>query len=103
MKKKYGNVSPNMETAVDSDKTLTEDGHSVSYRDLSEIIRIRVEELVRLIMMELPRTDYCQVHPRRAWSSPAVRPILPGIAELAQEVARVPVRVGAAGQPLRRL
>ena len=93
MKKKYGNVSPNQEMAVDADRTLTEDGHSVSYRDLSEIIRIRVEELVRLIMMELPRTDYSKFIPAGLVLTGGSAN-LAGIAELAQEIARVPVRVG---------
>jgi cell division protein FtsA len=93
MKKKYGNVNPNMESAADSDKTLTEDGHSVSHKDLSEIIRIRVEELVRLIMMELPRTDYSRFIPAGLVLTGGSAN-LPGIAELAQEIARVPVRVG---------
>jgi len=94
MKKKYGNVGLNADnTAADTDKTLTEDGHAVSYRDLSEIIRIRVEELVRLIMMELPRTDYSKFIPAGLVLTGGSAN-LPGIAELAQEIARVPVRVG---------
>ena len=74
-------------------KTLTEDGHTVSYRDLSEIIRIRVEELMRLIMLELPRTDYSKFIPAGLVLTGGCAN-LPGIAELAQEIARVPVRVG---------
>ncbi len=93
MKKKYGNVGLNADTAIDTDRTLTEDGHAVSYRDLSEIIRIRVEELVRLIMMELPRTDYSKFIPAGLVLTGGSSN-LPGIAELAQEIARVPVRVG---------
>jgi cell division protein FtsA len=93
MKKQYGNVSPQADTAVDTDRTVTEDGHSVSYRDLSEIIRIRVEELVRLIMMELPRTDYAKYIPAGLVLTGGSSN-LPGIAELAQEISRVPVRVG---------
>jgi cell division protein FtsA len=94
MKKKYGNVMPGSSVSpVDEDKTLTEDGHSVSYRDLSEIIRIRVEELVRLIMMELPRTDYAKFVPSGLVLTGGTAN-LPGIAELAQEIARMPVRVG---------
>ncbi len=93
MKKKYGNVSVNMDVAAETDRTLTEDGHAVSYRDLNEIIRIRVEELVRLIMMELPRTDYAKFIPAGLVLTGGSAN-LPGIAELAQEIARVPVRVG---------
>ncbi len=93
MKKQYGNVSLQADTAIDTDRTITEDGHSVSYRDLSEIIRIRVEELVRLIMMELPRTDYAKYIPAGLVLTGGSSN-LPGIAELAQEIGRIPVRVG---------
>jgi len=93
MKKQYGNVSLQADNAVDTDKTVTEDGHSVSYRDLSEIIRIRVEELVRLIMMELPRNDYAKYIPAGLVLTGGSAN-LPGIAELAQEISRIPVRVG---------
>jgi cell division protein FtsA len=78
---------------AETDKTLTEDGHAVSYKDLSEIIRIRVEELVRLIMMELPRTDYSKFIPAGLVLTGGSSN-LPGIAEVAQEIAHVPVRVG---------
>jgi len=93
MKKQYGNVSLQADNAVDADKTVTEDGHSVSYRDLSEIIRIRVEELVRLIMMELPRNDYAKYIPAGLVLTGGTAN-LPGIAELAQEISHIPVRVG---------
>jgi cell division protein FtsA len=93
MKKQYGNVTPTQEIKIDDDRTLTEDGHSVSYRDLSEIIRIRVEELVRLILMELPRTDYAKLIPAGLVLTGGSAN-LPGIAELGQEITRLPVRVG---------
>jgi cell division protein FtsA len=93
MKKQYGNVTPSQDVKIDDDRTLTEDGHSVSYRDLSEIIRIRVEELVRLIFMELPRTDYTKFIPAGLVLTGGTAN-LPGIAELSQEISHMPVRVG---------
>ncbi len=93
MKKKYGNVTPGEVNPVDDERTLTEDGHAVSYRDLSEIIRVRVEELVRLIVMELPRTDVAKFIPAGLVLTGGSAN-LPGIAELAQEITRIPVRVG---------
>ncbi len=93
MKKKYGSVMNIPEGDGDEDKTLTQDGHSVSYRDLSEIIRVRVEELLRLIILELPRTDY----PRLIPSGMVITgggANLPGIAELGSEVTHLPVRIG---------
>jgi len=42
---------------------LTLGAHTVSSHDLSEIIRARVEELIRLIVMELPEKDYSNFIP----------------------------------------
>jgi cell division protein FtsA len=93
MKKKYGNVMPGENDEKDNDQTLTEDGHSVSYRDLSEIVRVRVEELLRLIVLELPRSDYSQLVPGGLVLTGGSSN-LPGIAELAAAVTHLPVRIG---------
>jgi len=93
MKKKYGNVMPIHEDRDEADMTLTEDGHSVSYRDLSEIIRIRVEELLRLIVLELPHTSYAKLIPSGLVLTGGSANLL-GIAELGEEITRLPVRVG---------
>ena len=93
MKKKYGNVLPGEADDRDDDQTLTEDGHSVSYRDLSEIVRVRVEELLRLIVLELPRSDYAKLVPGGLVLTGGSSN-LPGIAELAAAVTRLPVRIG---------
>jgi cell division protein FtsA len=92
MKKKYGNVMPAEDEAND-DQTLTEDGHSVSYRDLSEIVKVRVEELLRLVVLELPRSDYSKLVPAGLVLTGGSSN-LPGIAELAASVTRLPVRIG---------
>jgi len=94
MKKKYGNVMPGSTSPIDEDKNLTEDGHSVSYKDLSEVLRIRTEELLRLIMMELPRSDFQKIAPSGIVLTGGSANLV-GIAELGQELTRMPVRVGA--------
>ncbi|MFH0913741.1 MAG: cell division protein FtsA [Chloroflexota bacterium] len=95
MKKKYGDVTPIAhDDREETERTLTADGHNVSYRDLSEIIRIRAEELLRLIVMELPNTDYTKLIPSGIVLSGGVAN-LPGIAELGEEVTRLPVRIGS--------
>jgi cell division protein FtsA len=92
MKKKYGNVMPGDDKSVD-DTTITTDGHSASYRDLSDIIRMRVEELLRLIVLELPQSDYARLVPAGLVLTGGGAN-LPGIAELGHEVTRLPVRIG---------
>jgi len=93
MKKKYGNVMPVEDKNADDDRTIAEDGHSISYRDLSEIIRIRMEELLRLTMLELPRNEYAKLVPAGLVLTGGSSK-LPGLAELAQEILPLPVRIG---------
>lgn len=94
MKKKYGNVTPvSREYKNEPDTMLTEDGHSISYRDLSEIIRVRVDELLRLLILELPRTEIPKLIPAGIVLTGGSAN-LPGIAELAQDITHLPVRVG---------
>lgn len=94
MKKKYGNVMPmEEEDKGETDRDLAANGHSVSYRALSEIVRIRVEELLRLIVMELPQSDRARLIPAGLVLTGGSAK-LPGIAELGHEVSRLPVRIG---------
>ncbi|MBI4186643.1 MAG: cell division protein FtsA [Chloroflexi bacterium] len=93
MKRKYGSVVPGMEEDTDSERTLSHDGHSVSYRELSQIIGVRIEELIRLILLELPNADYSRMIPAGLVLTGGGAN-LPGIAELAEQVTKLPVRVG---------
>jgi cell division protein FtsA len=92
MKKKYGTLLVTEETE-DVDKTIGENGHSISYRDLCEIIRARVEELVRLVVLELPRTDYNKIIPSGIVLTGGCAN-LPGLVEMTQDITRLPARVG---------
>ncbi len=92
LKKKYGDATLSDED--DSDRTLPEDGHSISYRELNEIIKIRIEELLRLILLELPNTDYSKLIPAGIVITGGCAN-LPGIAQMGEAVTRLPVRIGA--------
>jgi len=98
LKIKYGNVTPVDKEQEDEDFTVTEDGHSASYRDLSDIIRMRVEELLRLIVLELPQEDWAKTIPTGLVLTGGGAN-LPGIAELGCEVTGLPVRVGVPSSP----
>lgn len=93
MKKRYGNITP--KDAEDSAKEIavSGDGHSISYNDLSEIIKVRIEEMLRLIVMELPQGDYRKLIPSGLVLTGGGSN-LPGIAEVAQKVTGLPARVG---------
>jgi cell division protein FtsA len=91
IKIKYGNVLP-IDEDTDS-KAMSFGGHSVPRRELGEIIRSRVEELVRLIMLELPGGETSKMAPSGMVLTGGSAN-LPGISELAAQITRLPVRVG---------
>jgi cell division protein FtsA len=91
MKKKYGSLAPLGEK--DGEKSIGENGHNVAYADLCDIMRARMEEMMRLIVLDLPRTDYSALIPAGIVLTGGCANI-PGIAEMAQNVTRLPVRIG---------
>ncbi len=91
MKKKYGSLKPLKEK--EGDKAINENGHNVSYGDLCDIIRARIEELIRLVVMELPRSDYASLIPSGIVITGGCSN-LPGIVEVAKNITRLPVRIG---------
>ncbi|MFC1928986.1 cell division protein FtsA [Chloroflexota bacterium] len=93
MKKRYGSVMPVYEGKVDSDNLIAGDGHGASYQDLCDIIRARVEEITRLILLELPRADYETLVPAGLVFTGGSSN-LSGIDVLGREILRLPVRVG---------
>ena len=93
MKKRYGDVTPREIDITAKEISISGDGHSISYNDLSEIIKVRIEEMLRLIMLELPQDDYRKLIPAGLVITGGGAN-LPGIAELGQKITRMPVRLG---------
>lgn len=93
MKKRYGSVMPVYEGKMDTPASISADGHGVSYQDLCDIIRARVEEVLRLILLELPQTDYKALVPGGLVLTGGSSN-LSGIEALGRDVLRLPVRVG---------
>jgi cell division protein FtsA len=93
MKKKYGNVTPTDAENTSSDMAITHDGHSISYHDLSEIIRVRIEELLHLVMLEMPQSDYRKLIPSGLVITGGGANLV-GMAELGEKITRMPVRIG---------
>lgn len=93
MKKKYGNVTPADKDSNKADTKLTQNGQTISYGDLSDIINMRIEELLRLIILELPQSNYSKLVPAGLVLTGGGAN-LPGIAELAEKVTHLPARVG---------
>ena len=93
MKKRYGSVMPVYESKIETTSTISEDGHGVSYQDLCDIIRARVEEIIRLILLELPRSEYETLVPAGLVLTGGSAN-LSGIDALGRDILRLPVRIG---------
>jgi len=94
MKKRYGSVMPVYESKTETTTAISQDGHGVSYQDLCDIIRARVEEIIKLILLELPNSEYENLVPAGLVLTGGSSN-LSGIAALGREILRLPVRVGA--------
>ena len=94
MKKKYGSVTPVYESraSVSSD-TLVTNGHGVSHQDLCDIIRARVEEILRLILLEVPNSEYEKLVPDGIVLTGGSSN-LAGIEALGRNTLQLPIRVG---------
>ncbi len=93
MKKRYGSVMPVYESKIETTDTISEDGHGVSYQDLCDIVRARVEEIIRLILLELPRSEYETLVPGGLVLTGGSSN-LAGIEALGRDMLKLPVRVG---------
>jgi cell division protein FtsA len=93
MKKKYGSVMPVYEGKLETTPAISQDGHGVSYQDLCDIIRARVEEILKLIMLEMPSSEYESLVPAGLVLTGGSSN-LAGIAALGRDTLRLPVRVG---------
>jgi cell division protein FtsA len=93
MKRRYGSVMPVYETKIETASPITEDGHGVSYQDLCDIVRARIDEILRLILLELPHSEYESLVPGGLVLTGGSSN-LSGIAALGREILRLPVRVG---------
>jgi cell division protein FtsA len=79
---------------TDTAPAISKDGHGISYQDLCDIVRARVEEILKLIMLEMPNSDYEALVPAGLVLTGGSSNLV-GIASLGSEILRIPVRVGA--------
>ncbi|MBM2831341.1 MAG: cell division protein FtsA [Dehalococcoidia bacterium] len=93
MKKKYGSLQAGGDGTIDTRGLGETDGHAVSYQDLNQIIRARVDELLRLIVLELPDSGANRMVPAGLVLTGGSSN-LPGMDIAAQELLRMPVRIG---------
>ena len=92
MKKRYGTLVPAGENA-DQDKTVGDNGQNVNFTALCEIIQARVEEIVRLIILDIHGEKTAGLIPAGIVLTGGCANI-PGIAQVAEKLTRMPVRIG---------
>ncbi len=92
MKRKYGTVLANNGGHTEGEG-IAQNGHNISYESLCDIIRARVEELIRLIGLELPRSEFETLVPAGLVLTGGSSN-LTGIDILGRDILGVPVRVG---------
>jgi cell division protein FtsA len=93
LKKKYGDVSPMGNAESAEEKTVAWGNQVISLKDLSEIIRARTDELIRLIVMELPEKDYAHYIPSGMVITGGGANLV-GAIDMARDITRFPVRLG---------
>jgi cell division protein FtsA len=93
MKRRYGSVAPSAETD-EMVQVGVENGHSASYKDLCSIIKARMEELLQLILLEMPTSDYQTLAPCGLVLTGGSSN-LDGLDGLGQSLLRMPVRRGS--------
>jgi cell division protein FtsA len=93
LKKKYGSVMPMYDAKSQEENPMSSDSHGASYQDLCEIIRARVDEILRLIVLELPMSEYQSLVPAGLVLTGGASNLC-GIEALGAEILHMPVRVG---------
>jgi len=95
MKKKYGTAVPVYESKADNNDAVStgQNGHQISYQGLCDIVRARIEEVLRLIVLELPRGEQDLLVPGGLVLTGGTAN-LSGIDALGRDILHMPVRVG---------
>jgi cell division protein FtsA len=96
MKKKYGTALPVFEGKADNADAIPtgQNGNQISYQGLCDIIRARIEEVLRLIVLELPHGEQDLLVPGGLVLTGGSSN-LAGIDALGRDILHMPVRVGS--------
>lgn len=92
LKKSHGSVTSIIEGKLETPRR-DEDGRNASYQQLRGILRARVEEILGLILLELPQSKYEALVPSGLVLTGGSSN-LAGIDTLGRQILRLPVRVG---------
>jgi len=92
VKKKHARILMDEED-LDIEDLNVAPGHNIVYRDLCEIIRARYEEILKLILLELPRFNYKSLVPAGLVLTGGSSN-LPGLEALGREIFQLSTRIG---------
>ncbi len=96
LKLQYGSLVPG--AFKDDDECQIEEGHTIPLKDLHDIINIRVEELIRLVVIQVQKEMGEKQEPPTLLPAGIVvtggTANLPGICEMFQEITNMPCRIG---------
>ena len=93
MKKEHGGVTQALEGQLESTLRRPSEDKPATFQDLRRILRARVEEILGLIVLELPQSNYESVVPNGLVLTGGSSN-LAGIDVLGRQILRLPVRVG---------
>lgn len=91
-KKKYGNLLLD-EEVVNSTKNVSVNGTNICFGDLCEIIGARMDELLHMIIAQIPQSDYARATPSTLVLTGGGAN-LTGISEFAHRATRLHTRIG---------
>lgn len=97
IKIKYGNLLLSGEAAkskIDGSQLGLKDGQDILVSDLIDIIRARIDEILRMVFAAMPQSEYLPSLIPSGLVLTGGTSNLPGIDALAQEIFRLPVRIG---------
>ncbi|HXY74261.1 MAG TPA: cell division FtsA domain-containing protein, partial [Dehalococcoidales bacterium] len=96
MKKKFATAMPVYDAKSEQNDAIPtgQNGNRISYQGLCDIVRARMEEVLRLIVLELPQGEQDMIVPGGLVLTGGTSN-LPGIDALGREILRMPVRVGS--------
>lgn len=100
IKRRYATLAPEERNtrAKEQEKPAAvwiSDGHSVLQKDLNEIVSSRIEEIIAMVLSELPRSDYRSIIPAGMVLAGGTAN-LPQLDAFVRDLVQVPARVGTA-------
>ncbi|MCX6012875.1 MAG: cell division protein FtsA [Chloroflexi bacterium] len=94
-KKKYADLTEDLtRDAKESLALSVENGYKVIKQDLYEVVRARTEEIIKLVMMAVPKADFNTWVPMGLVITGGTA-VMPGLEKAVRDMYKIPVRIGS--------